>query len=80
LSQIRSGKTIRKMKKGNITVDQFKKLVAGGLTIGTVDDIINRVFQYVNVGVNHFIFHFFNLDQSALKKFSKVIKECKISC
>jgi len=33
-------KTIKKMKRG-ISVDQFNKSVAGGLTVGTIDDIIN---------------------------------------
>jgi hypothetical protein len=35
-------KTINKMKmKRAISVDQFNKSVAGGLTVGTIDDIIN---------------------------------------
>ena|GEM_PF-3015484 len=57
-------KTIKKMKRG-ISVDQFSKSVAGGLTVGTIDDIINGISQYVNVSVsvNHFIFHFLLLDQ-----------------
>lgn len=72
-------KTIKKMKRG-ISVDQVNKLVAGGLTVGTIDDIINGISQYVNVSVNHFIFHFLHLDQSVLKKFSRVIKICKTFC
>jgi alkanesulfonate monooxygenase SsuD/methylene tetrahydromethanopterin reductase-like flavin-dependent oxidoreductase (luciferase family) len=67
-------KTIKKIKKGKMTVEQFKKSVAGGLTVGTIDDIINGISKYVNVGVSHFIFHFLILDQSVLKKFSRVMK------
>ena len=73
-------KIIKNMKKGDMTVDQFKKSAAGGLTVGTVDDIVNGIAEYINIGVNHFIFHFLQLDQSVLKKFSKVIKISKTSC
>ena len=72
-------KIIKKMKNGDMTVDQFKKSAAGGLTVGTIDDIINGIAEYVNIGVSHFIFHFLHLDQRVLKKFSKVIKICKTS-
>jgi alkanesulfonate monooxygenase SsuD/methylene tetrahydromethanopterin reductase-like flavin-dependent oxidoreductase (luciferase family) len=67
-------KIINTMNNGRKTVNQFKKSVAGGLTVGTVDDIINGIGEYVNIGVKHFIFHFLQLDESVLKKFSKVIK------
>ena len=67
------------MKKGDMTVGQFKKSAAGGFTVGTIDDIINGIAEYVNIGVSHFIFHFLHLDQSVLKKFSKVIKISKTS-
>lgn len=70
-------KIVKKMKKGNMTIDQFKKSVAGGLTVGTIDDIINGITQYVNIGVSHFIFHFLNLDQSVLKKFSRIVTVAK---
>ncbi|MDW0156803.1 MAG: hypothetical protein QOK62_00880, partial [Nitrososphaeraceae archaeon] len=68
---------VKKMKKGNMTIDQFKKSAAGGLTVGTIDDIINGISQYVNVGVTHFIFHFLHLDQRVLKKFSRIVKIAK---
>ena len=67
-------KIVKKMKKGNMTIDQFKKSVAGGLTVGTIDDIINGISQYVNIGVSHFIFHFLHLDERVLKKFSRIVK------
>jgi alkanesulfonate monooxygenase SsuD/methylene tetrahydromethanopterin reductase-like flavin-dependent oxidoreductase (luciferase family) len=70
-------KIAEKMKKGNMTIDQFKKSVDGGLTVGTIDDIINGISQYVNIGVSHFIFHFLHLDQRVLKKFSRVAKVAK---
>jgi hypothetical protein len=37
-------KTIKKMKRG-ISVHQFNKSVAGGLTVGNIDDIINGISQ-----------------------------------
>ena len=70
-------KIVKKMKKGNMTIDQFKKSAAGGLTVGTIDDIINGISQYVNIGVTHFIFHFLHLDQRVLKKFSRIVKVAK---
>ena len=70
-------KIVKKMKKGSMTIDQFKKSVAGGLTVGTIDDIINGISQYVIIGVSHFIFHFLHLDQRVLKKFSRVAKVAK---
>jgi alkanesulfonate monooxygenase SsuD/methylene tetrahydromethanopterin reductase-like flavin-dependent oxidoreductase (luciferase family) len=70
-------KIVKKMKKGNMTIDQFKKSMAGGLTVGTIDDIINGISQYVNIGVSHFIFHFLHLDERVLKKFSRIVKVAK---
>ncbi|MDW0145124.1 MAG: hypothetical protein QOK60_00015 [Nitrososphaeraceae archaeon] len=70
-------KIVKKMKKGNMNIDQFKKSAAGGLTVGTIDDIINGISQYVNIGVTHFIFHFLHLDQRVLKKFSRIVKIAK---
>jgi alkanesulfonate monooxygenase SsuD/methylene tetrahydromethanopterin reductase-like flavin-dependent oxidoreductase (luciferase family) len=70
-------KIVKKMKKGNMTIEQFKKSVAGGLTVGTIDDIINGISQYVNIGVSHFIFHFLHLDERVLKKFSRIVKVAK---
>ena len=70
-------KIVKKMKKGNMNIDQFKKSAAGGLTVGTIDDIINGISQYVNIGVTHFIFHFLHLDQRVLKKFSQIVKVAK---
>ena len=67
-------KSTKEMKRG-ISVDQFNKSVAGELTDGIIDNIINGISQYANVSVsvNHFIFHFLHLDQRILKNFSRVI-------
>jgi alkanesulfonate monooxygenase SsuD/methylene tetrahydromethanopterin reductase-like flavin-dependent oxidoreductase (luciferase family) len=67
-------KIIKKLKKGKMSVEQYKKSIAGGLTVGTIDDIVDGISKYVNIGVSHFIFHFLILDRSVLKKFSKVMK------
>jgi diaminopimelate epimerase len=72
-------KIIKKMGKQKMTVAQFKKSIAGGFTVGTNEDIMEGISQYVDVGINHFIFHFLHLDSSVLKEFSKVIKNSKTS-
>ncbi len=73
-------KNIMKKMKGGVTENQFEKLIARGLTVGTIDEIINGIGEYVNIGVNHFIFHFLQLDERVLEKFSKVIKISTTSC
>ena len=70
-------KIVKKMNRGNMTTDQFKKSLAGGLTVGTIDDIINGISQYASIGVSHFIFHFLHLDKKVLNKFSKIVKVAK---
>lgn len=72
-------KIMKKMGKQTMTVTEFKKSIAGGLTVGTIDEVIEGISQYVNIGVNHFIFHFFYIDSSVLKEFSKVIRKFKTS-
>jgi len=70
-------KIIKKMGRQKLSVAEFKKSIAGGLTVGTLEDIMDGISQYINIGVNHFIFHFLHLDNSVLKEFSKVIKKSK---
>jgi hypothetical protein len=70
---------MKKMGKQKMTVGEFKKSIAGGLTVGTIEDIIEGISQYVNIGVNHFIFHFMHIDISVLREFTKVIKKSKRS-
>lgn len=72
-------KIIKKMGKQTMTVAKFKKSIAGGLTVGTIDEVMEGIAQYVNIGVNHFIFHFLHIDTDVLKEFSKVIKKFKTS-
>ena len=70
-------KIMKKMGKQKMTVSEFKKSIAGGLTVGNIDDVVEGISQYVSVGVNHFIFHFLNLDSKVLKEFHKVIKKSR---
>ena len=70
-------KIIKKIGKQKMTVLEFKKSFAGGLTAGTIDDVMEGISQYVNIGVNHFVFHFLHLDKYTLKEFSKIIKKLK---
>ena len=70
-------KIMKKVGKQTMTVAEFKKSIAGGLTVGTIDEVIEGISQYVNIGVNHFIFHFLHIDGNVLKEFSKVIRKFK---
>jgi alkanesulfonate monooxygenase SsuD/methylene tetrahydromethanopterin reductase-like flavin-dependent oxidoreductase (luciferase family) len=70
-------KIMKKMGKQKMTVAEFKKSIAGGLTIGNIDDVMQGISQYANIGVSHFIFHFLYLDNSVLREFSKIIKKSK---
>ena len=72
-------KIMKKMGKQTMTVAKFKKSIAGGLTVGTIDEVMEGISQYVNIGVSHFIFHFLYIDFGVLKEFSKVIKKFKTS-
>ena len=70
-------KIMKKMGKQKMTEAEFKKSIAGGLTVGVIEDVMDGIAQYVNIGVNHFIFHFLHLDSSVIKEFSKLIKKSK---
>jgi hypothetical protein len=70
-------KIMKKMGKQKMSVAEFKKSIAGGLTVGTIDDVVEGIAQYINIGVSHFIFHFLHIDNSVIKEFSKVIKKSK---
>jgi alkanesulfonate monooxygenase SsuD/methylene tetrahydromethanopterin reductase-like flavin-dependent oxidoreductase (luciferase family) len=70
-------KIMNNFGKQKMTVAEFKKSIAGRLTVGSIDDVIKGISQYVNIGVNHFIFHFLHLDNNVLSEFSKVIKKSK---
>jgi alkanesulfonate monooxygenase SsuD/methylene tetrahydromethanopterin reductase-like flavin-dependent oxidoreductase (luciferase family) len=70
-------KIMKKMGKQKMTVAEFKKSIAGGLTVGTVEDVVEGISQYLSIGVNHFIFHFMHIDGRVLVDFSKIIKKCK---
>jgi alkanesulfonate monooxygenase SsuD/methylene tetrahydromethanopterin reductase-like flavin-dependent oxidoreductase (luciferase family) len=72
-------KIMKKMGKQKMTVGEFKKSIAGGLAVGTIEEIIEGISQYLNIGVNHFIFHFMHMDFSVLREFTKVIKKSKRS-
>src|SRR5919106_1339938 len=63
-------KIIKNMGNQKLTVAEFKKSIAGGLTVGTVDEVIEGIAQYINIGINHFIFDFLHIDSSVLKEFS----------
>ena len=67
------------MGKQKMSLAEFKKSIAGGLAVGTAEDVIEGISQYVDIGVSHFIFHFMHLDIGVLGEFTKVIKKSKRS-
>ena len=68
-----SGEDIKQVaaryKRRDKTVDQYLDFVAGGITIGTPERIINGLNQYIELGVSHFIIQFKDLNNSILKLF-----------
>ena len=72
-------KIMKKMGKQKMSLAEFKKSIAGGLAVGTAEDVIEGISQYVDIGVSHFIFHFMHLDIGVLGEFTKVIKKSKRS-
>jgi F420-dependent oxidoreductase-like protein len=72
-----SGEDIKQVaaryKRRDITVDQYLDFVAGGITIGTPEKIINGLNQYIELGVSHFIIQFKGLNNSMLKLFRSQI-------
>ncbi len=72
-----SGEDIKQVaaryKRRDKTVDQYLDSVAGGITIGTPEKIINGLNQYIELGVSHFIIQFKDLNNSILKLFRSQI-------
>jgi F420-dependent oxidoreductase-like protein len=66
-------KELIKRKKKDMTVEQFKQALAGGNAIGTSDDIVKGLGEYIETGVTHFVLHFMGLDESALKLFKRYV-------
>ena len=72
-----SGEDIKQVaaryKRRDKTVDQYLDFVAGGITIGTPEKIINGLNLYIELGVSHFIIQFKDLNNSTLKLFRSQI-------
>ena len=67
---------IRKWKAKNESIEQFEKRIDSQAVIGTPDQVISKLNQYVAVGVTHFVMHFIGLNERTLKLFdSKIIKK-----
>ena len=66
---------LRKSKKKGQTIEQFRQALAGGYAIGTPDEIVAGIRNYVEIDVTHFVLHFVGLNESILKLFkTKVAK------
>jgi F420-dependent oxidoreductase-like protein len=63
-------------KRKDRTADQYVKYLVGGITSGTPETILKGIYEYLDIGVTHFIFHFIGLNTRSLNLFdSKVIKK-----
>lgn len=69
-------RNIKKWKRKDEKVEQFKKRIDTNIVMGTPDHVVSKLKQYVDLGVTHFILHFVALNNQCLKLFnSKVIKK-----
>ena len=67
---------LTKYKKNDQTKEQLIQYLVDGITIGTPEKIIKGLDEYIDIGVNHFIIHFKELNDITLKLFySKVISK-----
>jgi F420-dependent oxidoreductase-like protein len=65
---------IMKAKLKNESVQSFKNRLSA--VIGTPEEVISKLRDYLDFGITHFIIHFVGLDESSLKLFnSKVINK-----
>jgi F420-dependent oxidoreductase-like protein len=61
-------------KESNETVDKFRKRLSA--IVGTPDEVISKLREYIELGVTHFIIHFIGLNESSPKLFgSKIINK-----
>ena len=66
---------LTKYKRKDKTVEQYLEYLANGITIGNPDEILKGIYEYVEVGVTHFVMHFIGLDEGSLRLFdSKIIR------
>jgi hypothetical protein len=66
---------LTKYKRKDKTVKQYLEYLANGITIGNPEEILKGIYEYVEVGVTHFIMHFIGLDEVSLRLFdSKIIR------
>jgi alkanesulfonate monooxygenase SsuD/methylene tetrahydromethanopterin reductase-like flavin-dependent oxidoreductase (luciferase family) len=67
---------IKKWKRKEETIEQFKQRLDCNTIIGTPEQIISKLKEYTDLGVTHIILHFIALNEQCLKLFnSKVIKK-----
>ena len=70
--------TLKKYKRKDKTMNQYIEYLVNGITIGTPDKILKGIYEYIGIGVTHFIMHFIGLDEISLSLFdSKIIRHLK---
>jgi alkanesulfonate monooxygenase SsuD/methylene tetrahydromethanopterin reductase-like flavin-dependent oxidoreductase (luciferase family) len=67
---------IKKWKRKEETIEQFKQRLDCNTIIGTPEQVISKLKEYTDLGATHIILHFIALNEQCLKLFnSKVIKK-----
>jgi F420-dependent oxidoreductase-like protein len=67
-------KNIEKWKRKDETIEQFKKRLCSNI-IGTPEQVVSKLNQYVDLGVTHVILHFIAINEQCIKLFYRnVIK------
>lgn len=68
-------KNIKKWKRKGETIEQFKKRICSNI-IGTPEQVVSKLNQYVDLGVTHIILHFIAINEQCIKLFYRdVIKK-----
>jgi F420-dependent oxidoreductase-like protein len=57
-------------KRKDKTMKEYLQYLAGGITIGTPEKVLQGIKKYIDIGVTHFILHFLGLDETTLRLFS----------
>jgi alkanesulfonate monooxygenase SsuD/methylene tetrahydromethanopterin reductase-like flavin-dependent oxidoreductase (luciferase family) len=61
-------------KNKNENIEQFKNRLGTETLIGTPEQIVSKLREYIDMGIDHFVFHFIGLKRETIELFnSKVI-------
>jgi alkanesulfonate monooxygenase SsuD/methylene tetrahydromethanopterin reductase-like flavin-dependent oxidoreductase (luciferase family) len=60
---------IAQYKRKDKTVEQYLRDLVGGIRIGVPERILKGMYEYLDIGITHFIFQFIGLDEKVLRLF-----------